>query len=89
MLTAMEKEKIISLFDEEFEATHKDAYKQYRIRNERDLIRFLKYFTKLEEEDTTPYKHKNGYYSKKAHYVNGRRVNRQVYNYLKKWMEIK
>ena len=32
----------------------------------------------------TPYKYKDGTYDKKAHYINGKRVNRQVYGYIKR-----
>lgn len=75
--------KQISLFDG-FDATEKIAYDQLKLRSEREVLLFLKQFITLEEDELTPYRHKNGYYQKKAHYINGKKVNRQVYAAVKK-----
>jgi len=76
----------ISIFDEDG-CTIKEQYDQVKLKNDLDMLRFFKQFIKVEEENRTPYKHKLGYYKKKAHYINGRKVNRYVYQYVKNWLE--
>ena len=48
------------------------------------MFKFLRQFIILTEIPCTPYKYKDGTYDKKAHYINGKRVNRQVYGYIKR-----
>jgi len=72
---------------EDFETGEKYTYNQFKIRNDREVIRFLKQFIILEETPTTNYKHKLGKYNKKGHWINGKKVNQQVYNYIKNWLK--
>lgn len=60
---------------------------QLKFRSDADMIRFLRQFINLEELPVTNYKHKLGHYKKKGHYINGKKVNRYVYNYVKNWLE--
>ena len=85
-LKYMKEVEQLCLFDD-FTFSEKNPYKQFKIKNTRELIRFLKQFIVLREDDITPYKHKPAYYNKKAHYINGQRVNRQVYAFVKNWFE--
>lgn len=62
------------------------AGEQFKIKSEKEMFRFLRQFITLTETSSTPYKRKAGSYSKKAHYINGKKVNRQVYNYIKRWL---
>jgi len=82
----MDTLKQIALFDN-FNVQEKDIYDQAKIKTDREMFRYLKQFIVLEEENITRYKHKLGYYHKKAHYINGKKVNRQIFNYVKKWLE--
>lgn len=83
----MDEIKKVSLFPEEFTAKEKDYYPQFKISSENELLNYLKQFIIIDEVDKTPYKHKPAYYNKKAHYVNGKKVNRQVYSYIKDWLD--
>lgn len=76
----------VTLFDN-FVPQEKDIYDQAKIKTDREMFKYLKQFIVLEEENITRYKHKLGYYPKKAHYINGKKVNRQIFNYVKKWLE--
>lgn len=86
----MEDEKrneLIDLFGEDFICTPINYYEQTKLRTDREMFRYLKQFITLEELPRTNYKHKLGYYKKKGHYINGKKVNRYIYNYVKKWLE--
>ena len=72
---------------EEFEV--KERAGQFRISSEKEMFSFLRQFISLTETESTPYKRKPGSYSKKAHYINGKKVNRQVYGDVKRWLEKK
>lgn len=72
---------------EGYEATARDG--QFKIKSEKDMFVFLRQFITLTETSSTPYKRKAGSYLKKAHYINGKKVNRQVYGYVKRWLEKK
>jgi hypothetical protein len=74
------------LFDE-FEI--KERTRQFRISSEKEMFAFLRQFISLTETESTPYKRRPGAYPKKAHYINGKKVNRQTYGYVKRWLEKK
>ena len=58
-----------------------------KIKNDEEMLEFLRNFIVLTETPCTPYKYKRGKtYAKKAHYINGKKVNRQVYGYVKRWL---
>lgn len=83
----MNKLANIDLFGEEFEIKDVDPYNQFKLKSDREMFRYLKQFIILEELPVTNYKHKLGHYNKKGHYINGKKVNRYIYNYVKKWLE--
>lgn len=80
-----EKEDVISMWDE-FPLDYA-TNSQVKFRTDTEMFRFLKQFIQLEEENMTPYKRKNGYYNKKAHYLNGKKINRYIYAYIKNWLD--
>jgi antirestriction protein len=51
-----------------------------------DLLHLIAEFSSVNEESKTPYKNDYAYYSKRAHYVNGRKVNRRVYARVRKYL---
>lgn len=57
-----------------------------RISESVDLLHLMAELSSVDEESTTPYKNDYAYYFKKAHYVNGRKVNRQVYARVRKYI---
>ncbi len=54
------------------------------MKSEKELFAFLRQSVSLIETESVPYKRKPGSHSKKAHYVNGRKVDRQVYGCVKR-----
>ena len=79
--------KINSLFNIKNEKLNKKLDDdRIKIGSDSEMLIFLKQFITLTETDCTPYKHKKSSYNKKAHYINGKKVNEQVYNYIKKWL---
>jgi len=78
---------IVSLFGDEYSTNKKEVYNQFKLKSEKELLKYLKQFITISEEPITPYKYKDGYYNKKAHYINGQKVNRDVYKYIKNWLE--
>lgn len=58
--------------------------KRFRIQSDEEMLRFLRRFLTLTETDETPYRRRPGTYPKKAHYINGEKVNEQAYSYVKK-----
>lgn len=58
--------------------------KRFRIKSDDEMLAFLRRFVSLTETESTPYKRKPGSYPKKAHYINGEKVNEQAYSYVKK-----
>lgn len=79
--------KMNSLFDIKNEKLNKKLDDdRVKIESDEEMLIFLKQFITLTETDCTPYKHKKSTYDKKAHYINGKKVNKQVYNYIKRWL---
>ena len=75
-----------NLFDKDYEIKDK-AEGQFKIKSDAEMFKFLRQFIILTEIPCTPYKYKDGTYDKKAHYINGKRVNRKVYGYIKRWLK--
>lgn len=73
------------LFDKEFEVSAK-INEQFKLKSDVEMFKFLRQFITLTETECTPYKYKRATYEKKAHYINGKKVNRQVYHYVKRWL---
>lgn len=51
-----------------------------------EMLHIMADSSSVDEESRTPYKNDYAYYSKRSHYVNGRKVNRRVYTRVKKYI---